>query len=368
MTVWDSRANNLDFMRLFFAVLVIYSHAYPLGLGSEAAEPFKRLTHGQITGGALAVDAFFIMSGFLIAASAERSPGVLAFLGKRIRRIYPAFIVSAALSALLLPLASAHFAYPSVLARTGNFLLQTMRLTEFSYVSAFRNNPYPGVINGSIWSIPYEFWCYIGIAILLATGLLHRRSVTLPLLLASWVISLLSQLLHWNFGGKFLGQLLGSPQFWARLLPLYLAGVVFYQWRQRIPLRASFAVVAAVGLALACWFSAGWTFTFPFAGTYLLFWFAFTPTVKLHHFGRFGDFSYGTYLYAFPLEQLIVQAFGHPVQPGLLFLCATPAALLAAVCSWYGVERRFLQPSRKKETALHALEKEVSAASVKAKS
>ena len=88
---------------------------------------------------------------------------------------------------------------------------------------------------------------------------------------------------------------------------------------------------------------------FPFAGTYLLFWFAFTPWVRLHRVGRFGDFSYGTYLYAFPVEQMVVKGFGHAVAPVHLFAIAAPITLVVAVGSWYGVERRFLAPARRKE-------------------
>jgi peptidoglycan/LPS O-acetylase OafA/YrhL len=88
MTPWDRRENNFDFMRLALALLVLYSHAFPLGTGSETREPLALLSHGQVTGGGFAVDSFFIMSGFLIAASAERSRSVWSFLGKRVRRIY----------------------------------------------------------------------------------------------------------------------------------------------------------------------------------------------------------------------------------------------------------------------------------------
>ena len=190
-----------------------------------------------------------------------------------------------------------------------------MSLKEFDYTGALLTNPFPGVINGSLWSIKYEFFCYLGVALLSVTTLLRRRFVVLALLLGAWVVSIMAEVQHWTHGGKFIGKVLGSPQFWARLLPLYLAGVVFYLFRDRIPLRWWLAALSILLLIAGCYIPSGVTAMFPFAGTYLLFWLAFSPHIQLQHFGRFGDFSYGTYLYAFPIEQLIVRALGHAVAP-----------------------------------------------------
>jgi peptidoglycan/LPS O-acetylase OafA/YrhL len=356
MDVWARRENNFDLMRLALAVLVIYSHAFALGLGSEATEPFARWTGGQVTGGAIAVDSFFVMSGFLIAASAERSRGVWGFLKKRVARIYPAFAVAALLTVLVvLPLSGGRLVWDGWLGRVGNFVGQTLWLREFSYAGAFAGNPFPGVINGSTWSIPYEFWCYVGVALLMVTGLLRRRGVVLGLFVASWLLSLGFRVEGWVLGGKELGAMFGPPQIWARMWPLYLSGVVFWLYRERIALRGWMAAVSAAALVGASLVSWGWTALFPLAGAYLLLWFAFTPGVRLHGFGRFGDFSYGTYLYAFPVEQLVVKVVGHGMAPLALFAAATPVTLLLAVGSWYGVERRFLGAGRKKESLVEAV-------------
>jgi peptidoglycan/LPS O-acetylase OafA/YrhL len=355
------RTNNFDFLRLALAVLVIFSHSFPLAAGSEIREPLRMLTRGQMTCGALAVDLFFIMSGFLITASAERSSSILSFLKKRVQRIYPAFVVSALIMLLVVaPLAGAKYD-SSAIVRLGDFLLQTLRLREFHYTSAFAANPYPNAINGSVWSIQYEFWCYIGVALLPSVGLLRKRAAVLTLFLVSVAVSVAFQVKGWVLGGKFLGVLLGSPQLWARLLPLYLAGVVFYLYRDRIRLTAVGCTAAVAALSAACWISSGWTALFPFAGTYIVFAIAFARWLPLQNAGRFGDFSYGTYLYAFPIEQLLVQAFGHTLTPTLLFLCATPCTLAAAVLSWYGVERHLLRRGRRKHSVMRKPEAERSA-------
>jgi len=356
MSDWDSRGNNFDFMRLSLAVLVIYSHAFDLGLGSKATEPLMRLSHGQVSAGDIAVDAFFIMSGFLIAASAQRSRGVGSFLKKRFARIYPAFVVSAFLSILIvLPLSGGRFLYDSPLARIADFVFRTLRLVEFNYIDAFLTNPLPLVINGSTWSIAYEFWCYIGVALLLVAGILRRRTIILSLFATMWIVSIVFRYYGWIMGGKQLGLVLGPPQIWARMLPFYLAGVAFYLFRDRLPLHGWIAAVSTLCLIAACFFDMGWTVALPIAGTYLIFWFAFTPLIRLHRFGRFGDFSYGTYLYAFPIEQLLMRWFGHVVAPVVLFACATPLTLIFAIASWYAVERHFLAPARRKETVAHAV-------------
>jgi peptidoglycan/LPS O-acetylase OafA/YrhL len=354
---WKQRSNNFDFLRLALAVLVIYSHSFPLGTGSELIEPVRRFTHGQMTGGAVAVDLFFVMSGFLITASAERSRNSLSFMRKRVARIYPAFCVAGLLSlAIVMPLAGATFEHAGRLARAGDFLLQTLRLREFSYTSAFSDNPYPGSINGSAWSIQYEFWCYVGVALLASSGMLRRRWFVLCLFVASILVSFCFEVNGWIFGGKFLGVLFGSPQLWARLLPLYLAGVAFYLFRELIPKLSWIAAAGVLALLVAARLPFGCAALFPIAGTYLIFYLAYASWIRLERFGRFGDFSYGTYLYAFPVQQLLMRTFGHPVSPWVLFLCATPLTLLLAVASWYGVERRFLQPARRKETLVHAIE------------
>jgi peptidoglycan/LPS O-acetylase OafA/YrhL len=190
MSEWDRRGNNFDFMRLSLAVLVIYSHAFILGSGTDVREPLVRYSHGQATLGAVAVDSFFVMSGFLITGSALRSRGVWSYLKKRVARIYPAFAVAALLMAVIvLPISGGHFVYPRPVMRVGMFLLQLLRLREFNYDGPFLHDPYPQVINGSTWSVSYEFWCYIGVALLMVTKTLGRRWLLLGSFVVAWMYS-----------------------------------------------------------------------------------------------------------------------------------------------------------------------------------
>jgi peptidoglycan/LPS O-acetylase OafA/YrhL len=175
---------------------------------------------------------------------------------------------------------------------------------------------------------------------------MRSRAFLVPLLSAALAISVLFPLRGWTPGGGILGQVFGYPPFWARLLPLYLAGVVFYRFRESIPFRDSWALAAAAVLGIAAWIPYGWTAAFPVMGAYLVLWFAHHPRIRLHHCARFGDFSYGVYLYGFPVEQLVMQRLGHPVSPFYLFAIATPLTLVLAALSWHGVEKRFLRTAK----------------------
>ena len=354
-TPFDQGRNNLDCVRLALALLVIFSHSYPVGIGSEVHEPFAVLTRGQVTGGHVAVDLFFIVSGFLIAASAERSKTIWRFMKKRVFRIYPAFCLVALLTAaVFLPLSSGSLPPGGILSKTMNVVTKTLTLREFSYRHAFLANPYPGTINGSLWSISYEFWCYIGVALLSVTGLLRSKGVVISLFAASIALSMYFSISGWNPGGKILGVILGYPPFWGRLLPMYMAGIVFYRIRDVIRIRPSWIIASSGLLVLAAAVPHGWSLFFPFAGTYLVFAFAYHPAIPHLNASRFGDLSYGTYLYAFPVQQLIVQWIGHEVHPWALFLLAAPATLLLALGSWYGVERWFLLKTHRGSSPLRS--------------
>ena len=342
----DHRVNNIDALRLILAVLVLFSHSYPLGIGSEEDEPLARLSGAQLTLGTLAVDGFFILSGFLIAPSWERSRSAASFLRKRVARIYPGFLVAAAVCFwVVVPLSRPEGfrigPFRDLLGHLGDVL----RLRFPESPGTFPTNPAPGAVNGSLWSIPYEFWCYIGVMVMGAVGLLRRRGLVLGLFVAAIGVSFVVEYRDLKPGGMILGRIFGYPPFWARLLPYYLAGVVAHLYRDRFRPDRRWALVALAGVLAATQVPHGVLFALPTLGTYLLLYLAFTTDWRWPGAAKYGDFSYGIYLYAFPIQQLIMRALGHPVQPWTLFALALVPTLLAGVASWYLVERHFLRPA-----------------------
>jgi peptidoglycan/LPS O-acetylase OafA/YrhL len=349
-TEFDQRANNFDFIRMALALLVIFSHCYLVATGSEATDPFNILTRHQVTGGHIAVDLFFIISGFLITASFERSPSILQYLERRIGRIYPGFFALMIVSALFfLPLAGGRLAGSTWAAQTVNVITHALRLRDFDADQGFAGNPYPAFMNASLWSISYEFWCYIGVVVLGVSGLLRSWSKLVGILLLSIVVSVLFCVYAWQPGGSLVHvfeRIFGLPFSWARLIPMFLAGVVFYKLRAHLSLKASWIAIACALLVAGAFVNHLWIILFPVVGGYLVLALAFHPALRLHRWARYGDFSYGTYLYAFPVQQLVMQMMqksGHPVPAWKLFLVAAPLTLLCAAISWHGVEKWFLR-------------------------
>jgi peptidoglycan/LPS O-acetylase OafA/YrhL len=335
------RANNFDALRLFLAVVVIFSHSFPLGTGSNSHEPLLRATNGQITFGTLAVDWFFVISGFLITQSWHNSRNAWSYLKKRICRIYPGFLAAVIIgTVVIVPLGGGSF--PFSMRNIMVFAGRAFSLALPNSYGAFASNPLSSVINGSAWSIPYEFCCYLLIAFLGVTQLIRGRRFILCFFIVSLMVGLGIAVAGWTpdvalpFG---LGRLLRL----AGLIPIYLSGVVFYIYRERIPLDWRLAIFCLAGLCAAAVVPFGMTLTLPICGTYVLFFIAFNRRFRISGVTKFGDLSYGVYLYAFPIQQLIVFKAGHSINPWLLFALALPPSLVAGALSWTLVERWFLK-------------------------
>ena len=140
--------------------------------------------------------------------------------------------------------------------------------------------------------------------------------------------------------GSRLTWLYGYPGFWPRVMADFLAGVVFYVYRDRIVLSWPWLIAATLGLlafGVALPTLKFLPLAVPVLGAYVLFFVAYSPLGRLQHFASRGDFSYGLYLYAFPIQQLLIKAFRpylHPLTPDGL----GGRTLAAAVLSWRLVE------------------------------
>jgi len=334
-----SSRNNFDFLRFFLAALVILSHSFPLLYGSKEWEPLYRVTRHQVEAGAVAVDGFFIISGFLIAQSWMCGKGLGDFIRKRFRRIYPGFAVALLFCVLVVgPLAGVNLATYFRDPVTFRFFWSPLLLWHvlLTLPGAFLHNPFSGAVNGSLWTIPYELECYAMVAALGLLGLYRRRGGVLVLFLVAFAFYNLEPYLHLRHFHALLDR-----DYLPRLVTFYLAGMVAYFYRDKIP--HSRWLLAVSFLALALSLRAGLSLALPLFGSYVLLYAAFSQSLRLENFGRWGDISYGVYLYAFPVQQMIVLQWHSHLTPLTLFLLALPCTCVLATLSWYLVEQPFLK-------------------------
>ena len=161
--VSKGRENNLDFIRFCAALLVIVSHAYPISQGVETVDFLAQFTNGSLGLGALAVSVFFTYGGFLICKSMFRLQTGKKYFCARIKRIFPPLmIVIFCLTFVVGPIVSnlkweAYFSQGS----TYKFLLNAILIPIHDLPGVFTNNIYPNVVNGALWTLPVEFFCYI---------------------------------------------------------------------------------------------------------------------------------------------------------------------------------------------------------------
>lgn len=341
--VSGGRENNIDFLRFFLASLVIFSHSYPLLWGSNDREPISLATRGQRTGGELAVDGFFILSGFLITRSWLSSRGLGDYLRRRALRIYPGFLAALCFSGLIAgPLLHDGAASYWREFSWGDFVVKGINLDFHPPASSL-------AVNGSLWTIRYEFLCYLAVAAFGLCGVLSRRGLVVLAWMACWGLYAGQIYFHLEMYGSRLSWLYCYPGFWPRLMCEFLTGVLFYCYRDRIVLSRPWLLGAALGLlALGVVTPSlrALPLAVPVLGGYVLFFAAYLPIGRLQHFASRGDFSYGLYLYAYPLQQLLIQAFRPWLHPLTLSLLALGVTTLFAVLSWRFVERPFLRLKR----------------------
>jgi len=351
------RENNFDFLRFILAAGVIFSHCFSMQ-GHKDREPLYWFSSNQVDIGSLAVNGFFILSGYLIAQSFLQSRSVWNYLMRRVRRIYPGFIAAALLSLLFfgaLPMGFGHKYWAMV--QPWIFLKRLPALKELWVPNSFTQNFWP-YVNSPPWTLQYEFVCYVLIAAVGVVGLLRRGWGMLGLFAICYGYNVIQfPLKLWVHNWQWLA-VGGQPDFYPRFFTYFLAGTMALIFRERIRYRTTGCVLAVVALTAALGWGKRWEakthyvtwleVVQPIAASYLLFAFAFSKRVRLHRWARWGDFSYGLYMYGWPVTQVMIMVMGREASPWLLTCAALPATGVFAVASWYGVERWFL---RKKKSA-----------------
>ena len=312
--VATSRVNNLNFMRFIAALMVIVSHCYVIVLGGNASSILAKFTEDRLSSGGVSVGVFFLFGGFLIARSCEHYPEPRKFFSARALRLFPELLFVVLLTVLIIGPLVTSFSLPEYFTspETYKYFLNGILIMDYKLPGVFTNNPFSGVVNGSLWTLPVEFVCYILCFISYKLTKFDKKKF----LLLSLPVFVLAAVYYVKFSPLQLSAV--------RAVLLFFLGVLIWVLRDRI------TISPVLGLAsIVLWF------VMVFSGIDNLAMLTVFPIACFclaygmgNHFSKFGtkfELSYGIYLWAFPIQQALAQYFPawHP------YVNALVAALLA---------------------------------------
>lgn len=337
------RKNNFDLLRFIAATFVVFSHSFLL-TGTYSAGPYAHVMQKFDLGG-FGVDVFFAISGFLITKSMLRQPTLNGFVWARFLRIFPGLFGTAIFCALIIgPICTTlslkdYFSNKTVYA----FIYQLTTLHSYSnYLPAtFEQNPYPGSVNSPMWTLPAELLMYLGVLLCGVLLLIWKRYfktliMTLP---ALFIVGLYFKDMHYSADYMI---------FVHSFATIFLLGAVCYLLSNKMVLCLPILLgLFAVWLILSnfkipvFFYPRLVVYAFYVLLVYGILFFAYHPKLQVKSFHKLGDYSYGLYIYAFPIQQLMVSKAGL-LNPFVHFICTFPLALVVAALSWHFIEKPIL--------------------------
>lgn len=317
-----NRINNFTLLRLVLSFTVLFGHSFPIT--GNGHDPITKLILPHAWIGSIAVGGFFAISGFLVSASiANRS--ILDFTLSRIFRLYPAVIVYSLVAILIFGPLGSQVSLAKYFSENPwvNMWNATLWKWIYNLPYAFSDRPFPGSTNGATWTLPAELRCYLALAVFGMFRFYSTRGIANIALLATFIA------LKINYTSL---PLFGSEPRFEEPLMFFIFGGFFWFNRQSIPL--NWPVLMA--LMAATFFGAGQSWYF----------YAYVPAVtygclmisyRLPHcnIDQFGDISYGIYIYAWPVQQLVWSP-GQGAYANTLF--ATLIVLPISYFSWRFIE------------------------------
>lgn len=346
--------NGFNLLRVMFSLFVLVSHSYPLGLGGR--DPMAGLTNGQFDLGVFGVVGFFSISGFLITQSAMNSTP-LTFLWKRFLRIYPAFwVVLLSVSLILGPSIWVLDGQPISTYWTfsqdgpfGYFLNNfTTHIGNWGIYNIFEDTTPWGnavqfsAINGSLWTLFWEVSCYLVLFTFILFSPLSKLRITIPVLAFLFFIS------------NYIGQ--ADPRIFGKLIPVlsenadstkfalafFTGATLQLFWKDAANPKAMFWL-SSIALLMSIRFNLGQSSLAIIATTGLVISLAWIMPQTLKNLFQKNDYSYGLYLYAFPVQMTLayfgIHKLGTPIFTGLTLIIT----FAFAAASWHLVERNALK-------------------------
>jgi len=326
------RADNFLVLRIVAAAMVIYGHAPHVAAGVYGKDIFTQFGWG-IYSGDIAVNIFFLISGFLVTGSYIRNDSLYLFAKARFLRVYPAFVLNIVVLALVYGLLFTSLPAKDYLHQSGVWDYITTNLKMSSHMvwtlpGVFDEGLKSATINGSQWTLPAEVRMYVLLGVMGALGLLVSARVATVVL----GVLLVAATLHPE-------QFPLHPD-WFRLAGYFLLGVLVYMHRARVKIRMDL-VVGLILLAVLTRHLPVYPMTFALALAGMVFCLAYL-TPPWRWLERYGDPSYGVYLWGWPCQQ-VVSWFLPNAGWTLHVVLALAMALVLGYTSWTFFEKQMLR-------------------------
>ena len=350
--IFDLKSNAFDFLRLFFAIVVVVYHStlYYNGVIKPdwAYYPISGWKYNETHLGEIAVHGFFVISGFLITASMLRSATIQEFFHKRLVRLFPGFLVAIFLTAFVFAPIIGLINGKLQLGDFGNIKQLFIESCRYFFRNMFFETPVNNIpavhqweLNGSLWTLLVDFRTYTALAILSLIGLLQKPKLILILTVVANSFYFLFTKVEWlrnDFDQIFYDFRVFS------LILYFFVGAVFYLYIDKIKWTWTLFLVAVLGLIVGVIFNIG-GLLFPICTAYIvLFMSQVIPVKDLSK--RIGDCSYGVYIYSTPIQIILHYIIvSSTLTLGFFYynVVSILISILAGFLSWNLVEKRFLK-------------------------
>ncbi|MBD2357546.1 acyltransferase [Tolypothrix sp. FACHB-123] len=350
--VFNPKSNSLGFIRFVAAILVIFTHCFPLGGFDQ-----KPLMIFNEIPGSIAVEVFFILSGFLITSSYLKSTSLIRYAWHRFLRIYPGLWICLSITAIIIcPLVIIHTNDGSL----GQYFATTNN-SPFTYIYAnlfnprkqigisniFEANPWPIDLNGSLWTLWLEVICYTLVPFLGIIGFLSKKKdlflFIFCLIFAIYILQIIIPSTNYWFSSlpylAFYAQ--NGINNWKnkRLVLYFMSGSLFFLYKDKVditskPLVVIVSILIFLGITvlphdLIC------VFAFP----YLIFWLAVHLPFNKFEKALKGDYSYGLYIYSYPIQQTLTSFKLNHYSFSIYFMMSLFFTLAVSIASWHLIEK-----------------------------
>jgi peptidoglycan/LPS O-acetylase OafA/YrhL len=336
----SDKENNFNLLRMVAAMSVLITHSFALALGDPAAEPLRASL--GMTMGNIAVDVFFVASGFLVAGSLLRTQNAWDFILARGLRIFPGLLVAVTLTVLvcgcffsLLPMGE-YFTH----RQTWSYMLWCLTLFRgiaYQLPGVFTANPIPQAVNGSLWSLQFEVWMYAALVLLwmLFKWTRAERAKLFMGAVLIWALLSWALLVQKTWAGAPVSEAIN-------LSAMFSSGAAWRIWRDHVPLSRRFFYVTLVIMFVCVGHPEFFRWGYLLSITHTVLYLAFVPSALGRKYAAIQDYSYGVYIYAFPIQQAV--AATHPgISVVSMVAWSMLMTLLAAMASWHFVEKPGLQ-------------------------